>query len=336
MKYAIDFALVGRISGIRWNGKEKEEFKLKSLKEKLDFLDSLRTGDELYLASGGLSSEIAKIACQKGVRVALISGVKVKKVKRKGESTALVLKRLSEERPEEFNIWLPEEAEILHLTIRFSQWEEIMSERKATANRIRRDFYQRVLRNPNYKELSIEELREIAKGEIEKDFHYRWLLKKEKELKKELKEIVTRMPLYQEVFEDLDGCGPLIAARLIIYIRRIDRFPKWENLASYAGFGLKNGKKQKRKKGESLNYHPQLRSTIQYLWIKDQLLHWRRGALAYQIRERIKKEVKDKRIGIDKPGTPTGRAIWWMGRKLIRKIYYKWRAFEKENIQEVA
>jgi len=333
LKYALDFSLVGKsISGIKWDERTEEKFTLKSLEERLRFIDQLKAGDMLYLVAGGLSGEVAKMASRKGVLVALIAGAKVKETRKKGESVASVLKRLSEEKSNQFNVWFPEEAEVLELTLCFQEWQDLMEERKATANRIRQIFYEEVLRNPeDYKKLRVEELQEMAKEKIKSDAHYRWLSFQEKKAKKELIETITKMKLYRRVFKNFDGCGSLIAARMIVYIRNIKRFPTWEKLATYCGFGLKEERKQRKTRGKSLGYHPQLKSTILQLWIKGQLLLWRRERteLSRLLLARIEKEKADKEAGIKKRGTPVGRAIWWVGRRLVRRIYYKWKAFEK-------
>jgi len=332
----MDFSLVGKsISVLAWEDGKEKSFNLKSLEDRLGFIDKLRPGDEIYLVSGGLSENLASLACKKGVKVGIIAGAKVKAERKKGESVTEVLKRLVEERPNEFNIWLPEEAEVLDITLLFNDWQKVMEERKATANRIRQSFYAQVLRTPEkYKHLDIDELKEIGKREIEEDAHYQWLCQREREAEKMLMEAVKNSALYQKVFKDLDGCGPLIAARLIVYIRTIDRFRKWEALAKYCGFGLtKEGKKQRRRKKESLGYHPQLKSTILQLWLRGQLLRWQKGKsyLSQLLIQRIEKEMADKKAGIKKVGTPTGRALWWMGRKLCRMIFYKWRAYKSAH-----
>lgn len=329
MKYATEIRLVGkRMVAWAWSDQEEKKIVLTSLSERLQFFDKLKAGDEVFFPAGGLSLPLAAQLARKGIIVNLISPSRLHQENTSRQDLFSVLKKVAQDHPEYFNRWLPEESEILRLRAVFEEWQRTMEQRKKVAIQAHQEFYKEVLTYPSkYQDLSTEVLKRMTKERVESDPHYRWLKDRENQLQRRVRAVVSGMELYRQVFADLDGCGPLIAARIIVYVRNIERFPSWEQFATYCGFGLKDGRKQRKRRGEVLNYHPKLRSAIQYLWIREQIYRRKRGKLAEILQQRIEKEMREKREGEEKKGTPTGRAMWWLGRRLCRQIYYRWRSF---------
>ncbi len=335
MNYALNFSLVKEeaVTVIGWEeDKRGSKFSLNTPRERLQFLrETVKSGDRVYLLSGGISREVATFLAKRGIEVAIVPASKIGK-----RTTSLQIAKKAREEPEAFNIWHPEETSILELRSLLKKWQEMVEERKAVGNRLTSAFYAQVLQNPEeYFEKTASDLSRLAKSFRDKNPLYAMLCSQEQETKRVLVQLVTEMPLYQEVFSLIEGCGPLIAARIIAYTRRIDRFPNAAAYATYCGFGLRidpNGEvhRQRRRKGESSGRHEGLYYTIRYLLIEQQFRRFKRGKWAEFLQQRILHEMekKEKGLSTNPNDTPTGRAIWWIGNRFCREIYKKWKEFE--------
>jgi hypothetical protein len=69
--------------------------------------------------------------------------------------------------------------------------------------------------------------------------------------------------IYAKVFEPIQGCGPLIAARLITAIGDIRRFETFPKLKSFAGYHhFEDGSRARRKAGTVSNWSPTLKQGV--------------------------------------------------------------------------
>ena len=91
--------------------------------------------------------------------------------------------------------------------------------------------------------------------------------KAEKELEKDIKKTLSENPLYQNFFARIKGVGFSTAAKIIYYIRDIERFPNVAKLWRYAGFAVMDGKAEKRERGKVARYNPEFKGTLYYLGI---------------------------------------------------------------------
>ena len=69
--------------------------------------------------------------------------------------------------------------------------------------------------------------------------------------------------IYEKVFEPIQGCGPLIAARLITSIGDIRRFETFPKLKAFAGYHhFEDGSRARRKAGTVSNWSPTLKQGV--------------------------------------------------------------------------
>ncbi|MFH2232315.1 MAG: transposase [Patescibacteria group bacterium] len=82
----------------------------------------------------------------------------------------------------------------------------------------------------------------------------------------EIKKLLKTLPVYKLVFEPLQGCGPLIAARMISTIVDIRRFENDAKLKAYAGYHhFEDGSRARRRAGQVSNWQTELKQAV-YLW----------------------------------------------------------------------
>lgn len=79
---------------------------------------------------------------------------------------------------------------------------------------------------------------------------------REKELLKEVGKQLPRVPIYNQVFEPIPGCGVTISARLIGAISDIRRFPTLPKFRAYFGLHhFADGSRARRRKGKVSNWN---------------------------------------------------------------------------------
>lgn len=183
----------------------------------------------------------------------------------------------------------------------------------------------------------------------------------EKQIFKQIKEILPHIPIYQKFLKDLKGAGPRIAAGIIAEIGDIRRFPSPASLCKYAGWGFVLGKegnweiqKKKRKPFETTEDPSAstpgnlfLKTSIYLLiesFIKHKTPYWKNLYEGYKkrLREKHPKPVpiplssgktrydwSDKHIhltAILKTGT---RFLWVLWKEWMRleapEIYKRWK-----------
>lgn len=85
----------------------------------------------------------------------------------------------------------------------------------------------------------------------------------EKELKKRIAKKLATLPVFNSVFDPIDGCGDLIAARMIGTMSDIRRFPGEANLKAYAGYHhFDDGSRARRRKGHVSNWAQTLKQGV--------------------------------------------------------------------------
>jgi hypothetical protein len=119
------------------------------------------------------------------------------------------------------------------------QYYSIQRQRIAMGNRV--DAYDRL----GYEVLAAQGIASQLKG-IEKD------------TAKQIAKMVKKEPVYAYL-GNIKGCGPTIAAALISEIGDPGRFKTISKLWAYAGLAVKDGKSQRRTRGETANWNQNLR-----------------------------------------------------------------------------
>lgn len=86
----------------------------------------------------------------------------------------------------------------------------------------------------------------------------------ERELAKQIQKKIENTELYQNFFARVKGVGTSTAAKIIFYVKDIERFPTVSKLWRYAGYGVTNGKADTLRKGEKLCYNPRFKGMLYY------------------------------------------------------------------------
>ncbi len=85
----------------------------------------------------------------------------------------------------------------------------------------------------------------------------------EQKREKELVRILETIPIYKKVFVPIEGCGPLIAARLIATIGDIRQFESKAKLKAYCGVHvLPDGRMARKRSGEVANWASEARQAL--------------------------------------------------------------------------
>ncbi|GEM_PF-6419744 len=90
----------------------------------------------------------------------------------------------------------------------------------------------------------------------------------EKELAERIGTALDRTPIWHNLFSQVPGMGPLIAAMVISEIYTIDRFATPHRLANYAGWGFdrKTNQRQRRRRGHVFGVNENLKQAF-FLWV---------------------------------------------------------------------
>lgn len=136
-----------------------------------------------------------------------------------------------------------------------------------------------------YPEGKLEDLFDQEKAN---DTIFQSLLAEEKAREKELTACVSAMDVYKNIFGPIEGCGPMIASRIIASVGDIRRFDgNVARFKAYCGVHLRDGKFARRRNNEAANWSNETRQAM-YLIAKQ---FNKRPNSAWGIRLR---EIKEK------------------------------------------
>jgi hypothetical protein len=253
------------------------------IKDSFSLLERLQPGDKLWQMMGSTNSNIALAAFRKGVEVYEISYPRIRSWLQKNGNSARQgitpedVRKVAQEQPSLFYPLLPAQSEILEIITAWEALSEIMRKRIDFSNTLRHLILREVIISGEYegRKINSKEELEIFLTELlvgirdeegrklpPRDPVLASLLKQEERARRNLKRICERSNFYQQVFGDVEGVGPILAARFISAIVRIERFKKPTDLSNYAGM-LPRGREgklpsKKRSKGEFLSRSPEL------------------------------------------------------------------------------
>lgn len=106
-------------------------------------------------------------------------------------------------------------------------------------------------------------LEDIFDEEKSSDAIFQSLLAEEKAREKELTTCVTSMDIYKNIFEEVEGCGPMIASRIIASVGDIRRFEgNVAKFKAYCGVHLRDGKFARRRNNEAANWSNEIRQAM--------------------------------------------------------------------------
>lgn len=139
---------------------------------------------------------------------------------------------------------------------------DAMKARIACEQRLRQRIIGEVFCQPDglYPEGGIEKLYDERRAN---DVIFGALAAEEKRRESELKKALDGLDIYHKLFEPIEGCGPMIAARIISAVIDIRRFEKDAKLKAFCGVHVQNdGRFARRRQGQVANWHPDARQAL--------------------------------------------------------------------------
>lgn len=140
----------------------------------------------------------------------------------------------------------------------------------------------------------------------------------EKSIKDDIEDIVTETELWKKFLKDVRGIGPTLAAGLYAYID-IEKAKHVSSIWKYAGLAPDS----KRKKGEKLDYNPELKDIC-----------WKIGESFLKSKSKYKL-VYDERKEYEKENSPDltdghqhNRAKRYAVKEFLKDLYKVWREIE--------
>jgi len=88
------------------------------------------------------------------------------------------------------------------------------------------------------------------------------MLLSEKIIAKEIEREVRQIDVYREYLRYVKGLGAVLSAKLICYIKDIERFATVAKLWRYAGLGVVDGKAERRRRGQKANYNTRFKALM--------------------------------------------------------------------------
>lgn len=232
--------------------------------------DGLQPGDNIAMVLGGSGDLVAHALSKRGEQI----GANVHRV----PPFILSDERLGEKEEDAHNLALllirsaklfyqvePRDRDTIYLRQAFDYRMDAMKARIACKQRLIQRARRAVFTDPDgeFPELSIED--RFAALEAS-DVIYQALLKEEKRAEKDLTRAVEATEAWQYIFADIEGCGPMIAARLISVVIDIRRFGTAAKLKAYFGAHvLPDGRFPRKRRGEVANWVGEARQALYLL-----------------------------------------------------------------------
>ncbi len=311
-----------------------------------DRFDGLKPGDKVVMILGGSGDRMAYAISRRGVdigaRVFRIPPARFteRRASNDKKEDAMNLVKIFSNSPELFYEISPRDRALILTTELYRARIEAMKERIACEQRLFQSLNDRIFLNPDgfYPEGTIEQAFDTCKAN---DVILKNLAAEEKKREKELVDVLKTIPVYESVFEPIEGMGPLIAARIIVAIGDIRRFSTKGKLKAYCGVHvLPDGSFPRKRSGHVANWNNDARTA--FFLCGDQFnrrteSEWGKKLLAYKVQFRAKhSEVKTdngKGITVSKysKGHTLKMAKWRTVTKLCEYIWSKWWELERAS-----
>jgi len=330
LKYAIDYAQKKPTIIISWDDgvkPKKRTLKTKTDKDKREkqaFIQGLSSKDTIYMELGGAGDAFSVAAFRKGAAIFRIPSIEVKKFREKKgiskEKTAEVIQILAKEKPELFYSVQKIDEVITRLRV-YARHYLLIQRKLRIAAQLRLDA---LFRDQWLIEQTTGEIDEetYVKMKLAQSLTFKEADQLEKEMLKKIKEILPLIPAY-EIFQNIAGAGPVIAAICIGEIGDIRRFPTEHALVAYAGYHVKDGKAVVRRKGRVANWNNNLRYAV---WLFTTQTVERLPASSPWKAKLIARKNREKQLHPDfSKGYIAKRARRWLGTKFLRHIWREWQ-----------
>jgi hypothetical protein len=302
--------------------------------------DGLQPGDTVAMVLGGSGDRfayaLAKRAEEIGAKLLrvppiILKGWRDREHEDNQKEDADILADMAQEHPEDFYVIEPRDRKLILIREALRARTDAMKARIACEQRLRQQVIGRIFCGDNglYPEGGIEILYDREKAN---DVIYQNLLQEEKRREKELTSAVEDLEIYQEVFKPIEGCGVMIAARLISAIQDIRRFATDAKLKAFCGVHLIEKEFARKRRGRVANWHSDARQAL-YL-MGDQMNRrpnsvWGQKLLGYKKHFR---EVHPEKEGKKYSDMHIHRmATWRTLTKFVEWLFKAWWALEKKE-----
>ncbi len=312
--------------------------------------DGLQSGDAVAMILGGSGDRFAYALSHRGEEIEAkvyrlpAAILKDRRGERNKDSDHKLLVEIFEREPDIFYEAGIRDRKLIRLVEVYRDRMEAMRERIACEQRLRQRHIGKVFLSEtgHYPEGLIEDEFDALKAS---DPILQALLDEENKCNKALVKAVTAMDVWP-LFENIEGVGPAIAARIIVAIGDIRRFSTDAKLKAFLGahvmqggkYGEQPANKQfvRRRAGQVANWHPDGRQALyllgdQFNRRKDSV--WGKKFLDYKRKlrdkhpEMVDPETKKKRYG---DGHIHKMATWRTLTKFVEWLWREWWKIENE------
>ena len=301
--------------------------------------DGFKAGDVVGLVAGGsggnLAFALSRRAEEIGAEALCIPSGQLKDLR--GEASekdddALILARAVRNEYTRFKPVSRRDRDLITLVETWRDREEVMKARIGADQRLRQRMIGKVFRSEEgrYPEGAIEDAYAEARAN---DIVVQALVKEENRLKKAVETAIEGMPVYKEFLSTVEGCGPLVAARIIAAAGDIRRFSTIDGFKAYLGVHLRDGAFPRRKAGTRANWNALGRQGFYLLadqFVKRKDSEWGKKLRAYkvQFREKHPEQVQDGKRTLYTDGHIHRMAIWRTVTRFAEALYRAWRRIE--------
>ncbi len=177
------------------------------------------------------------------------------------EDDAIQLARLAIQSPSLFYQVTKRDMDVIWLRECLRARIDAMKARIACEQRLNQHMIGGIFCSPDgqYPEGKIEQHFDSLKAN---DTIYQALLKEEKARERELTKACEILEIYRKIFKPVEGCGPMIASRLIGAIIDIRRFETEAKLRAFCGVHLRDGQFPRRRNNQIANWHNDCRQAL--------------------------------------------------------------------------
>ena len=233
--------------------------------------DGFRPDDTVLMVLGGSGDMLAYALSRQAVKISgmvkRISAFNLKNLRESPDKSldAELLITAYQLKPDLFYEIRPRDANLIRVRECLRARTDVMKARIGAEQRLRQLFIGKVF--TDHPEICLE-------GSIEKAFDVKKasdpilqaLLKEESVAERALVKAVEDLDVFETVFGPIEGCGPMIASRIISAIIDIRRFPTKAGLKKYMGAHvLADGRFPRRRNGEIANWTPDARQALYLL-----------------------------------------------------------------------
>ena len=308
--------------------------------------DGLKAGDVVGMALGGsgdiLAYALSRRAGEIGAKVCRIPSFILKEHRESAkEEDATNLAKLVGEQPKLFYETGLRDRALIMVVEAMRARTDAMKARIACEQRLRQHLIGQVFCEPDglYPEGGIEKAFEQAKAS---DKILVALTEEEEARENEVVKALNELDVYHELFVPVEGCGPMIAARLISAILDIRRFKTKAALKAFCGVHLTSGDDSgeqrfaRRRGGQVANWSGEARQALYLLgeqWNRRPDSEWGRVLLHYKAQFRAT-HPEPVTVGSKKRytnGHIHRMALWRTRTKFVERLWSRWWAFERQR-----